>query len=376
MTLDKLTGVYFSETVGDVDKRYSKENIPLFIVQTSTSITGVDDTLVKFTSFADFRDLATGKGLTKTLVFMNKVLADYECKEFYVYNVKTDSADAFKNLLIDASGYKEIIDVLYFEETARALSGKTVHDTIESIKTALEGNNFERGALRTAIIVPYATVHNAVTNKGEGVTNEEAVITALTSAFSGVNSGRIIGIVPDLGYYSATAGKIVSTAYNREPGYPPCNINLADLEYSFTEDQMITLQNLGLVFCREEKVQGVKQYRINLGVTTSFAANKADGLIKARKTTDELLRQCGWACEGYVKQEELESGVSFLQNEVDTVIDAFVEEESVQRNKAKGRVTQLTVIESEGDAGLIYYLEGDVYPTKCIEGIHIRSTLN
>ena len=364
MTYNDLPGVRFTETVSTEDKGYEQTKYPLFIIQTSTAIAALDNKVTQFSSFKTFKQIVNGKNLDKTVIAMNKILSEAENNQFYVYSVKIDLEDGFRNFLNDITHLDDIQDVIYFEE-ATASQTNPINTKIKAILSALE-NNATKGTFRRAIIIPYATVHNAVLNKEENVRTEDAVMSSLTTAISGVASGRIIVVLPDIGYCNQASGKIVATPFNEDPGYTAVNVDADQLEYNFTYEEMITLQNLGIVFVKEEKVQGVKQFRINLGVTTSFREDKADGLIKQRATADELLRRCKYEADYYVKIPEADNLKTFLQNDVNDVIKEMVDDFYIS-NK-----TKLTVNTNEEH---FLELSGDIYPYGSIYAVKVNTTI-
>ena len=115
MTLDKLTGVYFDETVSTVVNDIEPTNeILQFIVQTSSTIASLDDQLV-LTNLSSFKTAVSGKGLTNTTDMIEYLLNATGHTKFYVYSVKTDTDAGWQAAVTTSQLYKEVKKVIYFE---------------------------------------------------------------------------------------------------------------------------------------------------------------------------------------------------------------------------------------------------------------------
>lgn len=372
MTYSKLPGVYFTETVdaGQVDS--SVEYAPLFVVQTSTTIAQIDDQITYFDGISGFETIATNKGLTKTIASMKTILNEYQSDKFYVYNIHTDTSASITSIIKDSANIDDIIDIIVIEET-KSGNTNTINAKIKAIQSAL-ADNYENGTFRTAIILPYGTVADAVANKESGVTTASAVTTALTTALNGVTDGRIICVVPDETSMSVVAGHIIATPFYRESGYDPISID-GTLNYEFTLSEMLTLQNMGVCFIREESRAGVKQYRINLGVTTSFANSSADGLIKSRKIVDEILREVKFECNNIVKSEDVETSAVFIQTECDNIISDFIDNNYLLKELKVGGVTYKSQLKATVGDRFTINVNGTLIPTGSLIAINVNTTI-
>lgn len=364
MTNTRLNGVYFTETSGNTTE-YTQDQVPLFIVQTSTAIATIDAKLTHYTSFSAFETIATNKGLAKTLAYMEQILLEYNSTEFYVYSVKTDTATTFSDLIKETAHLTDITSVIYVEETKSA-NANTISDKITAIKNGVV-DNATYGTFRIAYVIPYGTVSDAVTNKASGVTSESAVITSLTSILTGTGNGRMCVALPDENA-GIVVGKCLATPYNVDPGFTGVNSNVTASSYVFNNTEMISLQNLGVLFLRKETVQGVLLYRIEAGVTTSFKESSNDGLILCRKIVDEVLRNVKWEAEGLVKDNETSDNVNNLQGATNFVINKFVSEGSVIRDG-----TSLSA-SAAGDMG--FRITGGVKPVRSIQTIDVDTVIN
>jgi hypothetical protein len=365
MAYEKLPGVYFTETIGSVTT--TSTTTPLFIIQTSTEIESIDEQYVKFTNLTAFKTVATDKGLTETINFIEETLneAGMINNEFYVYSVKTDTAANFTKILVDSSHMNEIRDVFYFEETKSA-NANTINAKLGALKTGCN-TCYTNGVTRIAYVVPYGTITDAVENKASGTTDEAACIAALTTTINGINSGRIACILPD--YPGAVAGRILAAQYNEEIGYPVINTAISTPAYNFTTSDMISLQNKGILFIRGEMIKGSYVYRVNLGVSTAFSGNGADGLLLSRRVCDEVLNQVKYACDDFVKTpNDIEGGLVTLQVDIDNVLGRFIDNGEIVEADSELLVT-------EGSDVYTFNVSGQIKPIKSTIAINVNTNI-
>lgn len=362
MTYTKLPGVYFGESVTTIADTTGSDEVLTFIVQTSSTITSIDDKLTLFTSFDAFNTVATNKGLTKTLAFINKVLAATGHTQFYVYSVKTDTSAGWTAAITSSSHLKENMKFIYYEETASSGS-MTLASKISTLATAC-ATCYGLGAFRVSYVIPYGTLAAAIT-AATSTPAESTIVTQFTSILSGDGNSRVVVLLPD--GEDAMMATIINAGYTTEPGYPVVSGNVSTLTYEFTRDQMLTLQNLGVCFLRKERVNGILQYRINLGVNTAFKSSKADGLIFSRAVADQLLREVDEAVEPFIKEGETTSNLTFVQTAVDGVVAEFVTDELVKKDG-----TKLTVVDS---GNMTFGVTGTITTTKSLIAIDVAVTI-
>ena len=372
MTYSKLPGVYFSEEVLSTVVDSSTEYAPLFLVQTSTSIAQIDDKITYFESIDAFKTIAENKGLAKSIVAIEQILNEYQSQRFYVCNIHTDTSASITAVLNDSADKKDIQDIIYIEETKSGQSN-SLNAKIKAIESSVV-NNSQNGSFRTAIILPYGTVADAVANKGDNDLTSTVVISTLSSAFTGVKSGRIIGVVPDETSMGVVAGHIIATEYYRESGFDPIGIE-GVLNYTFTYSEMLTLQNMGICFVREEIRNGVKVYRINLGVTISFADSGADGLIKARKTVDALLRRVEEDCENIIKSEDVETSRVFIQTECDSIVQEFIDNRYIAKEVTIDGTKYTSKLTVAAVDRFTIQITGTLIPTGTLIAINVNTTI-
>lgn len=362
MTINRLPGVYFTETVNTIT--VETERIPLFVVQTSTAI-DIDNKLTYYENFETFKTAVEGKGLTNTVAFMEQAFTSRGYTNFYVYSVKQDTSAAFTSVLTDCGSHTEIRDVFYFEETKSGTSN-TILQKVTALVAGVNAN-YEVGAFRQLFIIPFGTIEDAVEN-AENVAPETTVYNWFTST-TFPQSGRLTFIVPDMAYAGAIGGEIIHREYNDEIGYTQLNASISTLTYNFTDTQLLGLANAGVLTIREERVAGAIGYRIVAGVNTGFSANTADGLIISRTIADELLGDVRDAGQQYIKVKESENARLFLQSNIDAIIATYVGEGDV--------IEAGTSLVVSPDASNPYVLNvtGNIQTVGSILAIEVNSTI-
>ena len=365
MTYSKLPGVYFTETIASIASERS--TTPFFVIQTSQAIADIDNQIISFTNFETFKTVVTGKGLNNTIDIMEEILTEAVMmnSKFYVFSVKTDTAAEFTRILTDSANYTDMYDVIYIEETKSATS-----NSIATKAGALKsGANtcYANGANRIIHVIPYGTITDAVANKSENVTDTSVVISTFETILDGLNSGRVVPYVPD--YAGAMVGHAITTAADVDVGFEEINTPITNLKYNFTYSEMLALQNMGVNFIRGERVAGNWIYRINLGVTTAFSGNGADGLLVSRRIADNVLQEVKYACDAFVKApEDVEGGLVPLQTDIDNILDRFVAARDIIEDES-----YLTVTEA-GDV-YSFNLTGQIKPIKSTIAINVNTTL-
>ena len=362
MTYSKLPGTYFTESTSTVSE-YNQSKIPLFLVQTSTAITGLDGVITYYSGLEAFKTDVSGKGLDETVKHIEQALVEYGTNNFYVYSIKTDTATAFTDTIKATAHLKDVPIIDYFEETKSA-NGNAITSKIAAIKAGVI-DNAANGVFRVAYITPYGTVADAVEN-AENTTSEAAAIASLTTILTGNGHGRIAIILPDENS-GIVAGKCFAAAYDEDPGFTAVETSINQSTYNFDNIQMITLQNLGVLFINGESIQGVTQNKINLGVTTSFKESASDGLLIARNTVDEVLREIDFVSQAFIKAKETPSNLAALKAEVSNVVDKYVKEESIVKAG-----TNLTVTDAGNN---VFNITGTIQPIGCVIAIEVNTTI-
>lgn len=361
MTLDKLPGMYFTdEIVQTLSNEMEEDEVLTFVVQTSTAL-AIDEVLTYFENFNSFKTIANNKGLNKTLAMIELILANTEQNGFYVYSVKTDTADGWKQSVNSHIHLKENRRVIYFEENKTELEFST---KIASLKTGCN-ECYEYGAFKTSYVIPLATIDDAIEN-AENTAPETVVISTLTSILSAAGSGRLCVIIPDA--YAQMVATIINAGYTMDAGFPVISGSIASLRFNFTYQQMVQLMNLGVMFVKPEKINGQYIYRINLGVTTSFKEDKSDGLLVDRLIADEVLHRIDDENSGSIKDLEGESSVSYVQAGVDKVVNEFVDAKLITKSG-----TTLKAFEA---GNMKYGISGNIETAKTLAIIEVTASIS
>lgn len=363
MPSSKLTGVYFGETVSTLNLADAVDNdeVLQFVVQTSTAIADYDDKLT-LTDLDTYKTKVDGKGLTETTKVIESIMTSIGRNDFYVYSVKTNTAAGWKEAVTCGSHLKEIKKVLFYEENA--ITGQNA-PTVDAKMTALAQGchtSSVTGGFRIAYVIPQKTIDDAVA----GASNVEppaTVVTTFTSLLTSINDGRLVVILPDGAKEMACT--IATKQFFEEIGYGYIE-GLNEVTYNFTATQLVTLRNLGIVVPRPIWEDGVVNYEIELGVTTSYSQDAADGQLVGRTVADELLRQVDTAVRQFIKQGESESNVPIVQTAVNDVIADF-----------KDYVVQASTTLKVADAGnRKFTINGTIKPIATLEEIDVNTILS
>ena len=362
MTITRKPGIYFEEETV-VTSSYDGTTIPLFIIQGNTDIASLDGQTILITDFNAFKTITENKGLTQTLRYIENILLESGISQFYVHKVKTDTATTFTNILKETANFNEIVDVAYIEET-KSGNDNTIISKIGALKNGLV-DNAQNGIFRECYIIPYGTVQNAISTKAEGVTAEEAAITSLNAITEGAGNGRIIMTVPDSNA-GFVVGHCIGSEYNAGVDHDPLgNVDTTN-NLQFNAVQELNLCNRGILVVSRESVHGVNQYRLYLGVTTSFKEDKSDGYIRGRRVCDELLRQFKFQSEELIKRPE-----PVEEQEVSTILSTII----VDFSDAKDIVAEGTVLDVTDKGDQTFGVSGTITTTKPLLEIDVDTIL-
>ena len=206
-----------------------------------------------------------------------------------------------------------------------------------------------------------------------GATDEQLI--ALTNESSGIQKSRI-GICEPL-LFGKTVARICCTPSNMEPGHLVYRSVEPGEFIDRTKAQMLNLQNAGIIFNRDEHINGNIYPKMNLCVATSFAATTrpADALFHARFNADSLLRDVFEACYSQIKANESASNLAYLQTRINKLVnDKVSAEEMVEYDERTEAGTKLIANESDSDPYSII-ITGQIQPVKCTIAIEVEATV-
>lgn len=206
-----------------------------------------------------------------------------------------------------------------------------------------------------------------------GATDEQLI--ALTNESAGIQKSRI-GICEPL-LFGKTVARICCTPSNMEPGHLVYRSVEPGEFIDRTKAQMLNLQNAGIIFNRDEHINGNIYPKMNLCVATSFAATTrpADALFHARFNADSLLRDVFEACYSQIKANESASNLAYLQTRINKLVnDKVSAEEMVEYDERTEAGTKLIATESDSDPYSII-IKGQIQPIKCTIAIEVEATV-
>jgi hypothetical protein len=126
--------------------------------------------------------------------------------------------------------------------------------------------------------------------------------------------------------------------------------------------------NLGVMFVKPEKINGQYSYRINLGVTTSFKEDKADGLLVDRLIADEVLHRIDDENSGSIKDMEGESSIKYVQAGVDKVVNEFVDAKLITKAG--------TTLKAFDAGNMKYGIHGNIETAKTLAIIEVTASIS
>ena len=176
-------------------------------------------------------------------------------------------------------------------------------------------------------------------------------------------------------------GKIIAriccTPNNREPGYYKFRTISPETFDKRTKTDMLALQNKGIIFGRDEHINGQIYPKINLCTSIAFASDTrpADSMFHARFNADDLLREIFEACYPQVKANESATNIAYLQTRINKIVnDRVTAEEMIKYDERKEIGTKLTVSVSD-DKPYSLIVSGQIHPVKCTIAIEVEATI-
>ena len=376
MSFSKIPGLYYDETA-DYESSGSGAKIPVIIGKTGNSAaTGyaVDGTqILKFSSFTEAnRTIANGGIGTDTST--NPVLAFLE--EFFeeAEPKSTEDLGVPYVYVIDVGAGTTKSSWLAALTTAKTMLEATVEVYISADNiTSYTLSAFIAGAAESLRSEPHnLNLRTAFVTKA-GASDSDLI--ALNPSSGGILDSRIFLCEPTK--FGKCVARFCTTPYWIEPGF---------LEYRTVEPgtfavrtgtEELALQNAGIVFSHDEKIDTDTYVRINLSTSTAYGKSEkpADALGHARFNADHLLREIFKAVYPQVKANESASNIVKSQTKVDAIIDEEVKAERMIRfNADTEQGTKLTLVESTVDP---YNMDlvGQIQPVNCTGAINIKANL-
>jgi len=375
MAITKRPGVYYTETT-EYELQGNGGKIPVFIGKTGNSATtgyAVDGTqILRFANYGEAcRTIANGgigtdPDTNPLLAVLKEFFEEAEPKAAedigipYVYVIDVGagtSKTAWLTALTTAKTKREAIVEVYYGAENISDNGYTLTDFLAAAAASIATESANLN-LRTG----FATKVDAT----------DAQLIALNPSTGGILKSRIGLIEPDK--FGKHVAMLCCTPYYIEPGFLTYRTVEPGEFKERTDAEILALQNAGIIFGADEVVSDLVVCRINLGVSTAFAANPrpADALFHARFNADHLLREVFKAVFTQVKANETASYIVKAQTKVDAIVDDEVEaERMIPYNSENGNGTKLTLIETNSDP---YDMEliGQIQPINCTIAINVK----
>lgn len=375
MPTEKRPGVYFDETT-EYELEGNGGKIPVFIGKTgNTAATGykVDGTqILKFKNYTEVcRSIANGGIGTDTSTNpLLQVLKDFfeeaEPKTSedigvpYIYVIDVGDAtskNVWLSALTTAKTKPDAIVEAYYGAENISDNGYTFTDFVMASNASIvaETSNLN---LRNGF----------VTKIGE----TDANLISLNTTNGGIKKSRVGLIEPDK--FGKHVALLCCTPYYIEPGFLEYRTVKVGEFKARTDAEIVALQEAGVICGADEVVSDLAVARMNLAVSTAYAANPrpADSLFHARFNADHLLREVFKAIFTQVKANETVSYMVKAQTKVDAVIDAEVEaERMIPYNSETGAGTKLILVESDS-APFDMKLKGQIQGINCTHAIDVE----
>ena len=183
-----------------------------------------------------------------------------------------------------------------------------------------------------------------------------------------------IGLIEPLKFGKHVA-RICCTPNNTEPGYYTFRSVSPGTFVKRTKEEMEDLQAKGIIFGRDEHINGNKYPKINLCTSIAFAysSRPADSLFHARFNADDLLREVFEASYPQVKANESLTNIAYLQTRINKIVnDRVAAEEMVKFNEKTEIGTRLIV--SQGEPYSLK-ITGQIQPIKCTIAIDVEAII-
>lgn len=260
-------------------------------------------------------------------------------------------------------------------QTDSALITDKISKIVDAIHTATEDLN-----LRYAYITKKGAndTYKQISNVTTTDTGLKDLSQALISSYStDLQKLSRLGLIEPL-LYGKTVARICCTPNNTEPGYFTYRSVTEDTFLKRTKEDALELQKKGIIFNRDEFINGNKYPKINLCVAVSFNetnSRPADSLFHARFNSDDLLREVFEACYTQVKANETATNIAYLQTRINKIVnDRVSNEEMVKYNEKTNEGTKLTVTTSNEDPYSLF-VTGQIQPVKCTIAIEVQATV-
>lgn len=177
----------------------------------------------------------------------------------------------------------------------------------------------------------------------EGCTDAELKQIADDSQTNHIQNSR--AVLCEYPLFGKTVVHVLNTLSEEEPGYTDYRSVTPGTFTERTPEEEDELQAAGVLFNRDERAGSEIHPRINLAVSTAFAASPDsrpnDALLHARRNVDQLIREAYMILYTQLKRNETEININYLQSDLDVLINAKIREGIMKDG------TDISVVEDE-----------------------------
>lgn len=361
MHINILPGVYNEEFNSINNSTNENIKIPVFIGKSPN--TGDATKLLKFKTFDEANRTVANGGLLKdndddetTNILFKRV------KEFFEENIVTQTEESIVPYIyvVDIGsnptsvtwGQAVVTSFTKMEIEVIALVGiptGTELTIAEAINTFIE-DEFSIGYPRRMCFT-----------KEDG-TDEELIAFTEDSQTKFIQESRSGLIVPEL--YGKYVARICLTPHDVEPGYLQFRSVTPGTFTSRSREERLALQNAGVIFGVDEETMSETYPKINLAVSTAFAADPRpnDALFHAGFNMDKLMREVLELEYPFIKDNETNTAIQRIQSKIDKLVKDKINAGSFKEG------TSVKVKESQLNP---YFLENELiaYPVNHIHAI-------
>ena len=374
MVINKIPGVYYTESL-EYDVVGEGAKIPVFIGKTGNTGTTsykVDGSVVlSFNSYEEACRATTAGGIG-TDPETNPLLA--VLKDFFEENIRKTAGDIQvpKVYVIDC-GSATTIAVW----TTAIATSKAMRDANVEVYVGAESITDEDKSINDVIEIASTSLAEHATNlmlRNGFFTDATADTDAELISLAQANQLPRIGLIEPL-LFGKTIARICCTPFYIEPGYTAYRSVEKDTFIKRTPTAELALQNAGVIFNRDEMTTQQVFPKINLAVGTEFGKSPrpADSLFHARFNADELLKQIFDVCYPQIKANETATNISYLQSQVDRIIDDAVQAGYMRAYDGLNG-TRIRVTESDADP-FDLELTGQIQPVNATIAINVTSKI-
>lgn len=363
MAINILPGLYNEEFSSLNNATNENVKIPVFI-GTSPN-TGSATTLLKYKSFDEANKTVANGGLLKdndddetTNILFRRV------KEFFEENIVTAEEDFIVPYIyvVDLGESEDVTSTSWATAIATSFTKMEI-ELVSLVGIPASSELTVAEAVATLIDDEFSIGYprRMCFTKESGTDSQLKAFTD-DSQTNFIQDARVGLIIPAL--YGKFVARLCLTPHDVEPGFLKFRSVTPGTFASRSREDKLALQNAGIIFGVDEETQSEIYPKIDLGVSTAFAAENRpnDSLFHAGFNMDKLMREVLELEYPFIKDNETTTVIQRIQSKIDKLIKDKIEAGSFKEG------TSVKVKESTLNP---YFLENEVigYPVNHIHAI-------